>query len=297
MWHGASPMSPAAHLALINTLVGDIQGGLGPFLATWLPGAAEWSPARVGFVSTIVGLATLCLSGPFGILVDQFGRPRLLLVAACGAIFLGTLAILPSRSLPAVLAAQFVAAAGGTLLVPALVALTLGIVGKRGFPRQQGRNQAFNHLGVVAAALLIEWGTPRFGPAMPFWILSAMAIGAIAAVVTTPAGVWNGRRALGWKEDEPNDAKHRDSFWTVFANRRLLALSVALALFNLGNGSMLALLGQKLVSIGGTEQSRDGVIPLWAPGDPPASASALAVASLVNADTPFRPSISNVDRV
>ena len=61
------------HLALINVFTGDIQGGLGPFLGTWLAEAASWSPSRIGFVTTLVGIGSLLLSGPFGALVDRLG--------------------------------------------------------------------------------------------------------------------------------------------------------------------------------------------------------------------------------
>ncbi|TXN03998.1 MFS transporter, partial [Methylobacterium sp. WL122] len=78
-------MAPTTHLALINVFIGDIQGGLGPFLGTWLAEAGSWSPARVGLVTTLVGFGTLLLSGPFGALVDRVGRPRWLIAAACAA--------------------------------------------------------------------------------------------------------------------------------------------------------------------------------------------------------------------
>ncbi len=48
-------MSAIAHLAAINFFTGDIQGGLGPFLATWLAEMGHWSPDRIGLVTTIVG--------------------------------------------------------------------------------------------------------------------------------------------------------------------------------------------------------------------------------------------------
>lgn len=243
-------MPSAVNLALINFFVGDIQGGLGPFLATWLASAAQWDAGRIGLVTTLVGLATLALSGPLGALVDALHRPKMLLAVACLAILAGTMALLPARSFSAVLVAQFVAALGGTLLIPALTALTLGIVGKKGFPTQQGRNQAFNHLGVVAAALLITWGTSRAGAQTSFWVLGVMAVFALICVMATPEARWNKRRAIGWKEDEPPETTHRDSLKTVFTNGRLFSLSIALALFNLSNGPMLALLGQKLVSTG-----------------------------------------------
>ena len=240
-------MLATSHLALINLFTGDIQGGLGPFLGTWLAGAASWSPARIGLVTTLVGVGALLLSGPFGALVDRLGRPRLLIALACGAILCGTLALLPVRSFGGVFAAQMIAAAGGTLLLPAVTALTLGIVGKERFPKQQGRNQAFNHLGILLAAGLISLGTGWLGAAVAFWVLGAMAVLAIVATVTTPGHCYSERRAVGWKE-EGDDQPERAGWKSVVGNRRLLVLAVALTLFNLGNGGMLSLLGQKLVA-------------------------------------------------
>lgn len=243
-------MNPTTHLALINVFVGDIQGGLGPFLGTWLAQAAKWGPSEVGLVTTIVGFATLGLSGPLGALVDRLGRPRMLIAAACAAILLGTLLLLPARAFMTVLAAQFIAAVGGTLVVPAVTALTLGMVGKQAFPKQQGRNQAWNHVGILGAALAISFGTPYMGPSIAFWILGGLSACAIAAALTTPKQAYNGRRAVGWKEDDPDDKPERSGILKVLSDRRLLILSAALALFNLANGSMLSLLGQKLVAAG-----------------------------------------------
>jgi MFS family permease len=244
------PMSPTTHLAAINLFTGDIQGGLGPFLATWLAQSDHWSPRAIGSVSTIVGLATLLLNAPAGALVDHWGRPRLCLGLACAAILAGTALIVPAQGVAGVAAAEFLAAAGGTLLPPALTSLTLGIVGKDAFPRQQGRNQAFNHAGILGAALLISQGTRWLGPEAAFWVLGGMSAASLATVATTPGDAWNGRRAHGWSEDEPDEAQHRGTLRDVLGNRRLLLLAFALALFNIGNGFMLALLGQRMVALG-----------------------------------------------
>lgn len=241
-------MLATTHLGLINTFIGDIQGGLGPFLGTWLAETGGWSPARVGFVTTLVGAGALALSGPAGALADRFGHPRLLIAVACTAILGGTLLVLPAHAFLTVFAAQMLAAAGGVLLLPAVTELTLGIVGKDRFPKQQGRNQAYNHLGILIAAGLISFGTDHFGPAVAFWVLAAMAVLAIVATVTTPGHCYNQRRAVGWKEDDPDDKPERATTRSVLSNRKLMVLALALALFNLGNGGMLTLLGQKLVA-------------------------------------------------
>ena len=243
-------MSPSLHLAAINFFTGDIQGGLGPFLSTWLAQDIHWSPRRIGLITTIVGLASLALNTPAGALADRTGRPRLLLGLACGAILLGTGLLLLANSFVAVLLAQFLAASGGTLLLPALTSLTLGIVGKGRFPAQQGRNQAFNHAGIVSAALLIAAGGAIGDPDAAFLVFGAMALAAIASVVTTPARAWNGRRAHGWQEDEPDEQDRSHPIRDVLGNKQLLLLALALALFNLGNGAMLSLLGQHLVANG-----------------------------------------------
>ena len=243
-------MSPATHLALINFFTGDIQGGLGPFLATWLAANGHWGPARVGSVTTAIGLFALLLNGPAGALVDHTSFPRLQLGLACGAILAGTLLIVPAHTMPWVLASQFLTGAGGALLLPALTLFTLGIVGKQNFPHQQGRNQAFNHAGIVFAAILIAGCGPLLGLDAPFWVFGSMAFAAIVAIVVTPMRAFNGRRAHGWEESEPDDIEHRSTMREVLGNPRLILLAAALALFNLANGYMLSLVGQRLVATG-----------------------------------------------
>jgi len=243
-------MSPAAHLGLINFFTGDIQGGLGPFLATWLAANGHWGPARVGSVTTAIGLFALMLNGPAGAIVDHTSRPRLQLGLACGAILAGTLLIVPAHTMVWVLMSQFMTGAGGALLLPALTLLTLGIVGKQKFPHQQGRNQAFNHAGIVFAAVLIAACGPLLGLGAPFWVFGSMAFAAIIAVIMTPLHAFNGRRAHGWEESEPDEIEHRSTMREVLSNPRLILLAVALALFNLANGYMLSLVGQRLVATG-----------------------------------------------
>ena len=50
-------MAPTANLALINLFIGDIQGGLGPFLGTWL---AQSASPRIPEKAARNALRTLC---------------------------------------------------------------------------------------------------------------------------------------------------------------------------------------------------------------------------------------------
>lgn len=238
-------MSPLVGLSAVNFFLADVQGGLGPFLATWLAQAAHWDPARIGLVMTIGGIAGLVCNGPAGGLVDRLQRPRLLLALASAAVVGGTLGLLAARGFAAVLATQIVIAIGGAFIGPSLVALTLGLVGKDRFPARQGRNEAWNHSGNVTAALLVAGATYAIGNASAFWVLAAMAAGSFASLALIPGGAVNATRSEG------HAATDKDvSLATVLTDRRVVALGIALLAFHLGNAAMLPLLGQRLAALG-----------------------------------------------
>ncbi len=191
-------MTPTAGLAALTFFLADVETGLGPFLATWLA-SAGWDPARIGVVMTLSAVTTLVCNCPAGILVDRVDRPRFWLGIGAAAVVLGTLALLPARGFVAVAAAQIGASVGSALMLPALMALTLGLVGKDRFPRQQGRNEAWNHAGNVAAAGMVALATFALGPASAFWVLAGMAAGSLLMLPAIPGG----QRADGHVRPEP----------------------------------------------------------------------------------------------
>ncbi len=129
----------------------------------------------------------------------------MLIAAACAAILVGTLLLLPARSFVPVLVAQFhrrrrrhPGGTGGDGADPRH--------GRQaGLSQAAGRNQAWNHVGILGAALAISFGTPVMGPSIAFWVLGGLSACAIAAALTTPRQAYNGRRAVGWREDDPDD--------------------------------------------------------------------------------------------
>ena len=238
-------MRPLLGLAAVNFFLADVQGGLGPFLATWLAQAAHWDPARVGLVMTISGLAGLVCNTPAGALVDRSIRPRFWVAASAVATVAGSLALLPARGFAAVLAAQLAAAAGGALLAPALVAMTLALVGKARFPAQQSHNQAWNHAGNVAAAAAVAAATFVLGARSAFWVMGGMAAASGVSLLLIPAAAIDPERASGHARGAANK-----SLLSILADRRLMALGFGLLLFHLGNAAMLPLLGERMAALG-----------------------------------------------
>jgi MFS family permease len=243
-------MSPTAALVALNFFLADVQGGLGPFLATWLA-TTGWDPERIGLVMTISGLASLVFNSPAGVLIDRTCRFRLWVAIASLAVVLGTLATLPARSFAAVLAAQMASAVGGALMAPSVTALTLGIVGKGRFPHQQGRNQAWNHAGNVVAAVLVAAATFATGPTSAFWVLAGMAAGSAATLLAIPAKAIDPQRARGHGVAAPSA-----SYRQMLGNRPLLVLGLVLLLFHLGNAAMLPMLGQRMAQVGQGDATR-----------------------------------------
>ncbi len=239
-----------ANLALpaVNFFMADVGGGLGAFLSTWLAQAAHWNPAEIGTVIAAGSLAGALLAGPAGALVDRVARPRLLLAVACGIIVGGVLLLLPARAFWLVLLAQVIVAGGGALGSPSISGLTLAVVGKTGYPRQQGTNEAANHAGNVAAAGLVGVAAWMIGPTAPVAVLVVMAAATLVMVHLMDATAVDADRMRGRSRREKG-AK-RGATRGLFKNRRLLVLLAVVGLFQLANSAMLPLLGQRLVAQG-----------------------------------------------
>lgn len=235
-------MTPMLGLPAINFFMADVGGGMGPFLSTWLAEVEHWGPARISLILSTGLVAGVALTTPAGMVIDRLGRPRLMLAVTCLAIMAGTLAMLGVRGLGPVLLAQVLVAGGGALGGPALTALTLATVGKAGFPKQQGVNQAATHAGNLTAAALVWAASLLIGPAASIAVLGVMAAGMLVVLGFVPKTSVNHARMTGCARTK------KTSLWALLAHRRLLVLSLALGLFNLGNGAMLPLIGQRLAT-------------------------------------------------
>lgn len=238
-------------LGALNFFMADVRDGLGPFLGVFLQ-SHSWSPSEIGLVMTIGGIAGVAATMPFGVLVDRTNGKRALLVVAAGAIVAASLInyIAPNVMVTAV--AQVARGAAGAVIPAAIAAITLGLVLQKGFAHQLGRNEAFNHAGNVAAAVLAGGLGYLFGLGAVFAVMSALAVGAIVAtLLIDPADIDN-RAARGL----PADLKETGSGYSVLVTSRpLLILGFTLLLFHLGNAAMLPLLGQAIVARDGGDPS------------------------------------------
>ncbi len=136
----------------LNFFLADVQTGVGPFLAIYLAGYG-WDEQRVGMALTVGGIAGILTQTPAGYLVDRLRSKRALIAAGVVVLAAGALMIALVPSFWSVMSAQVMIGGTSSLFIPAICAVSLGVVGHRWFDRRQGRNQAFNSAGNVMAAV------------------------------------------------------------------------------------------------------------------------------------------------
>jgi hypothetical protein len=125
--------------------------------------------------------------------------------------------------------------------------MTLGIVRQAGFPRQNGRNQAFNHAGNMAGAGLSGFLGWQFGFAAVLWLAAAFGALSILSVGLIPAAAIDDDAARGMQEDG-TASEGASALHILLTSKPLLILAAALACFHLGNGAMLPLLSMAIVA-------------------------------------------------
>jgi MFS family permease len=240
--------SPRARTALeaLNFFMADMQAGIGPFLGVFLQ-QRGWATGAIGLAMTLGGVAGMAVTAPAGAPVDATSRKRTCVIVSGVFTVIASALIFVSQTFWVVAGSQIATAVAGAAIGPAVAGITLGIVLQRGFNRQNGRNQAFNHAGnMIGAGLsgVLGW---KFGFVAVFWLAALFGVASIASVLMIPRGAIDDRAARGL-ERAGNQDREAKGWKVLFQCRPLLVLAACLGLFHLGNGAMLPLYGMAVVS-------------------------------------------------
>lgn len=244
-------MKPTRALEALNFFMADVQAGIGPFLGVFLQ-ARGWGTDLIGTVMTIGGIAGMLATSPAGAFVDATRLKRTVIVVAGVMTVAASLLLWVSHGFWAVAASQVVTGVTGAALGPALAGITLGMVRKRGFDHQFGRNQVANHAGNTAAAALSGWLGWRYGFGAVFALSAGFGVLSVVAVCLIPATSIDYDHARGLEKDESRgdgeDAGNAGGLHVLLRSKPLLVLAAALAMFHLGNAAMLPLYGLAIVA-------------------------------------------------
>jgi len=228
-------------LQSLNFFMADMQAGIGPFLGVFLR-AHGWQSGPIGTVMTIGGIAGMFMTAPAGAMIDATTRKRLYVVIPGVCTVLASMLLLVSQEFWLVATSQVATAIAGAAIGPAVAGITLGLVHQKGFPHQNGRNQAFNHAGNMVGAGVSGWLGWRFGFPAVFVLAAAFGVVSIISVLMIPAKAIDDRIARGMREGA-DPGEQASGFRVLLQCKPLLVLAAALACFHLGNGAMLPLYG------------------------------------------------------
>jgi MFS family permease len=242
-----TPAARANRAALdwLNFFLADVKDGLGPFLAIFLMSSQHWDAGMIGVVLTIAGLTTVLARAPAGALVDGVPRKRALIVVSAVAVAVASMGMALVPSFWPVAVAQMVSGVADAVFPSAVAAISLGIVGRAAFTRRAGRNEAFNHAGNVATALVAGAVGTLMSPSAVLWIVAALALASIIAAAAVDPGAIDHDVARG--ADDGDGATHDTGGLAVLLeNRALLLFTASITLFHFANAAMLPLVGEKL---------------------------------------------------
>jgi MFS family permease len=237
-------------LLALNFFMADMQSGIAPFLGVFLLGRG-WESGLIGTAMTFGNVAGMLITIPIGGLIDTTNFKRAWVIVPGTCVVAGSALILLSQHFWVVAGSQVATAIAGAAIVPAVTGITLGIVRQRGFNRQIGRNQAFNHAGNMIGAALSGYLGWTFGYMAVFGLAAGFGIISIICVLLIPAKSIDNRAARGTKEDDPDSQPN--AWHVLLTHKPLLVLSVALAAFHLGNASIVALYGLAAVADSGAD--------------------------------------------
>lgn len=230
-----------AALAILNFFLADARDGLGPFLDGFLA-TNGWSPFELGMIATIGGVLGMIATPLFGALVDASSYKRTLIILP---VILVTSAALWTLARPdnwSVFGGQSATAVVGAVVGPALMGLTLGLVGEKRFSGQVSRNEFWNHAGNVFSLAAIYFGSLWFGMSGIVGLMIATALATIVAVLCIDPAHIDNRVARGLAHD---DGEPGPSGFSVLLERRgLLALAIVLMIFHFGNAPISRLIAQ-----------------------------------------------------
>jgi MFS family permease len=193
--HAAPSQQSLLALSWLNFFLSGMQTAFGPIVAAYLV-VQGWRAEDIGFTLSIGGTASLVSQVPGGELVDSVRAKRLLVAAGVVAVALSVLILWLWSSFPLVALAEVLQGITGGVLGPAVVAISLALVGHAGLSERLGHNQRFAAAGGVAVTVtmaFIAYSGSRWAMFLPV----VLAVPVLVALTQIRAEEINFGRACG----------------------------------------------------------------------------------------------------
>jgi MFS family permease len=232
-------------LDALNFLSADVRNLFGPFINVFLVTGRHWSQTDVGLVSTGAGLLGIALQTPIGAAIDVTHGKRGVIVLVMASMTAAAAIIVAAPTFWPIALALGILGIAGDAFVPAVSALTLGLVDRPALARRLGRNSAFDHGGNIFIAIVAGAVGYIFSQRAVFLMVPVFAALTSAAVLAIPADAINHDRArdLACDGEEHGSAA---GYRILFETRPLMIFALSAFFFHFANAPLLPLVGQKL---------------------------------------------------
>jgi predicted MFS family arabinose efflux permease len=163
---------------------------------------------------------------------------------AVAALAVGALLIALFPSFWPVMSAQVLIGGTSSVFLPAICAMSLGIVGRAAFDARQGRNQTFNSAGNVIAAVSMGVLGYLVSNRSIFFFVAAFAVPTILVLLLIRPSEIDYELARGATGGEKGGKV--ESVEVLFWERPLVLFLECAVMFHFANAAMLPLLGEML---------------------------------------------------
>jgi predicted MFS family arabinose efflux permease len=240
--------SPASLRALdwFAFFLGDVRVGFGPFVSVYLT-SVGWTQTDIGLVLTVGGLVALGGQLPGGAIVDVVRSERTAAAYAVAAVGASALLLAIWPRLAMVLIATVLYAGANCVLVPAIPAISLGLVGYSAMSERLARNARFASIGHALAAVGMGAIGYLVSTQFVFFLTAALIVPTLIALFQIRASEIDPARAHG-AVAVPHSGDRPISLISLLAIRPLLVLEAGVLLFHLANTPILPLIGGILAS-------------------------------------------------
>jgi MFS family permease len=226
-----------------NLFMADVKDGVGVYLSVFLLTVRNWEPHQIGYVIAVPGIIGILIQPPAGALIDRTRYKRFLLIGASIVIAICCYALIISGDFYVTLISQALVGFVQSVYAPCVAAITLGIVGHALLSQRIGRNESFNHMGNMGAAIIagLLGRFVSYEAIFYFSMLQCLAL-VVAVLMIKEKDIDHELARAAAKDEEAKVVGIKD----LFRNHAILFFTISMGLFHLANAAMLPLVGQKM---------------------------------------------------
>ncbi|NIE65041.1 MFS transporter [Burkholderia sp. Ax-1719] len=230
----------------LNFFVANVQTGFGPFIASYLA-SHKWTQGEIGLALSVGTISAMVSQVPGGAAVDALKNKKAAAAWAIIAIIISAMLLAVSPTVVPVMAAEVFHGFASCMLVPAMAALALALVGRQNLGDRLGRNARWASIGSAVAAGLMGLCGEYVSPRAVFWLTAALALPALVALAmieydkhaNAPKPAPKPLKAAKGPATEADGS--RETIFDLLRDRRMLTFAACVILFHLSNAAMLNL--------------------------------------------------------